>query len=223
MQIRGKLLILLLVIAVTPLLFVTFYGFATVRNMGNTLAEQTGDALQQRMKNQLELMVQYNVRMLTQKQVLVEAWLRVLADSVEEALRRKDTFSEPAYLAEDYDAGRIPETHIQASTRHFETTQTGRLKPVKISTDAQVIKLAPGVDQDEVGDSVLRMSGLTHTYKSGYDRHPVILRTTTGGIEAGIKKQWLLKIRFGVIWSSMPQPNKPLLPRPGLFSTRMGT
>ena len=172
MQIRGKLLILLLVIAVTPLLFVTFYGYATVRNMGTTLAEQTGDALQQRMKNQLQLMIEYNVRMLAQKRELVEAWLKVLADSVEQALRNKNPYSEPAYLAEDYDKNRVPKAHIQPSMRHFERTQTGRLKPVMISTEAQVIKFAPNVDEDDVGDSVLRLSGLTHTYKSGYDRHP---------------------------------------------------
>ncbi|MDJ0956495.1 MAG: adenylate/guanylate cyclase domain-containing protein [Arenicellales bacterium] len=186
MQIRGKLLILLLVIAVTPLLFVTFYGFATVRNMGNTLAEQIGDGLQQRMKSQLQLMVQYNVRMLAQKQELVEAWLQVLADSVEDALRKKDIFSGSSYLAEDFDAGRVSAVRIQASTRHFEKTQTGRLKPLEISTEAQVIKLAPDVEPDEVGDSILRMSALTPTYKSGYDRHPDLFYWIYTSLENGV-------------------------------------
>ena len=125
MKIRGKLLILLLVIAVTPLLFTAFYGFVTVRNMGNTLADKTGEAMQARMKHQLELMIQYNAQMLRQRQELVAAWLKLLADDAEEALARKDPASEPAYLAEDFDHGRVPQHQLHPSSRHYQLLPSG--------------------------------------------------------------------------------------------------
>ena len=134
MKIRAKLLILLLVIAVTPLLFTTIYGFVTVRNMGDSLADQVGEALKDRMKHQLQLMVRYNAKMLQQKQELVEAWLKLLADAAQQALSDEIPASEPAYLAADFDAGRVPARQIHPSTRHFELDSTGvaRPRPVRI-------------------------------------------------------------------------------------------
>lgn len=186
MQIRGKLLTLLLVIAVTPLLFTAFYGFVTVRNMGNSLAEKTGEAMQERMKRQLQLMIQYNAKMLRQEQELVEAWLVLLADAAEEALAKKNPVSEPAYLAEDFDQGRVPSKQVHPSSSHYEQQTSGQARPILVSTDAQVLNLAPGVDGYTVSDSILRLSSLTHTYRSGYERHPNLFFWVYTSLENGV-------------------------------------
>lgn len=186
MKIRGKLLILLLVIAVTPLLFTAFYGFVTLRNMGNTLADKTGDAMQTRMKHQLQLMVQYNAKMLRQQGDLVEAWLELLAEAAEKALETKNPVSGPAYLAEDFDLGRVPRSQTQSSPNHFQAEPSGRQAPMLISTDAQVLNLAPGVNAEAVADSIIRLSSLTQTYKSGYEQYPELLFWIYTSLENGV-------------------------------------
>ena len=186
MKIRAKLLILLLIIAVTPLLFTTIYGFVTVRNMGDSLADQVGEALQDRLKHQLQLMVRYNAKMLQQKQALVEAWLKLLADAAQQALSAGNPASEPAYLAADFDAGRVPAKQIHPSGRHFELEGDGGVRPIPVSTEAQVLNIAPGVDPDAVADSIPRLSSLTHIYKSGYDRQPNLFYWIYTSLENGL-------------------------------------
>jgi adenylate cyclase len=186
MKLRQKLLILLLCIAVTPLVFTAFYGHAKLRDMGESLSSQIGEAMQERMTHQLQLMIQYNARMLQQKGDLVKAWLKLLADAAEKSLADKAPVSQPAYLAEDYDAGRVPGTQIRASQRHFSTSDAADEKPMSVSTHAQVIKLAPGVHPEQAGDSVLRLSSLTDTYRSGYERHPNLFFWVYTSLENGV-------------------------------------
>ena len=186
MKIRGKLLVLLLVIALIPLLLTAAYSLVSVRNMGESLADQAGTALQKRIAHQLELMIQYNARMLRQKQELVEAWLRVLAEAAEDALAKVDPVARPAYLAADYDQGRIPRHQIFASRRHLRHNPTGQPTPVPISTHAQVLRLAPGVDADAVAESVLRLSSLTGVYQQGYVHHEDLFYWIITSLEDGV-------------------------------------
>ncbi len=170
MKIRGKLLILLLIIAIAPLLFTTFYGFATLRNMGDSLADKAGQAQLERTENRLQLMLQYNARMLRQKRELVEASLKLLANAAENALSRTDPASEAAYPAPDFDHDKVPQTY--PSERHFRMDESGKPRPVWISTEAQVLHFAPGVELDDVADSILRLSSLTPSYRAEYEQNP---------------------------------------------------
>lgn len=186
MKLRQKLLVLLLCIAVTPLVFTVLYGHAKLRDMGESLSDQIVDAMQARMKDQLQLMIQYNAQMLQQKMDLVEAWLKLLADVAQESLAASDPVNRPAYLAADYDAGRVPGTQIRSSLRHFVGGDSVQRMPMPISTHAQVIKLAPGVDPDAAANSVLRLSTLTDIYKSGYDKHPNLFFWIYTSLEDGV-------------------------------------
>jgi len=185
-KIRPKLLVLLLCLAVTPVVLTAFYGHAKLRDMGKSLSVQIGEALLERMTHQLQLTIQYNARMLQQKGELVETWLHLLADTAEQALAAGKPVSQPAYLAEDYDAGRVPGTQIRPSKRHFSGTATDDNKPMPISTHAQVITLAPGTDPEQVGESVLRLSSLTSTYASGYDKFPNLFFWIYTSLENGV-------------------------------------
>lgn len=190
MKIRGKLLVLLLVIALIPLLFTAMYSLVSVRNMGESLADQAGVALQKRAAHQLELMIQYNARMLRQKQELVEAWLRVLADDAEHALAKTNPVARPAYLAVDYDLDRIPRNQIFPSRRHFRHDESGRSTPVPISTHAQVLRLAPGVDPDDVAESLLRLSTLTSVYQKGYFHHEDLFYWVITSLDNGVHSSY---------------------------------
>lgn len=222
MKLRQKLLVLLLCLAIIPLVFVAFYGHAKLRNMGESLSTQVADAMQERLKNELEAMIQYNARMLQQKGDLVTAWLKLLAEAAERSLAESAPASQPAYLATDYDVGRVPGTQVRESQRHFAASVADNGKPISVSTHAQVIKLAPGIDPEQVGESVLRLSSLTDTYKSGYNRHPNLFFWIYTSLENGVhsafpghggypadydarKRPWYRNAvdKGGIVWNSL--------------------
>lgn len=189
MQIRGKLLILLLVIALLPLCFsAAIYQFA-LRSLSDRLTTETRQLLDQSARQLLQSKVNDDRRILERDQQVLHLALDYQAREVEQRLAEKNPRPAPVYLAAAYDQGKPPPPGLELSHRHFRKAVNGTFQPMPISRQEQVILLveprSPKLNAD-----LARLSTMTTAYRRISQVNPKLFYWQYTALETGIHSSY---------------------------------
>lgn len=170
LAIRWKLLLLLLTLTLLPLLALEVVSRQATRRLGRDLAEETRELIEDSAQAYLQTTVDHASRTLFREGQLLELALRVQVHEVEARLAAPPPDEPAIYLDRDFDRhatdGQGPTVPgIGPSVRHTSLDGEGRRRPMLVSFDAQVTRLAPGVSLDDVADDAARLADMAAVYR----------------------------------------------------------
>jgi sigma-B regulation protein RsbU (phosphoserine phosphatase) len=156
MRIRTKLLCILLVLALPPLLAVSFYALRQGRLLGDELAQHAADAFKHAAERELALMVDLIGEDLNDNRQMLELALTFLAREAERALSGPSVPAGPLLFAEDIDAaGGLP----SGFSRLDDADKPG----IAATADAPSFFLPPGLSKERSLAEARRLAGLLPT------------------------------------------------------------
>ncbi len=165
MRIQAKLFFLLVVIAVLPLIALSWRSQLATERLGMALAERGRSAVAGQVENQLRQAVTLGGTILFQDQRLVELTLRVQANEVERRLAvGRVSRPGPIYFSADFDDRATWPAGTIESAEHIRLDESQRPSPVAISPEDQAFFLPKGVVRDRVAPSLLRLSTMSPVY-----------------------------------------------------------
>lgn len=165
MRIQAKLFFLLAVIAILPLVALSWRSQVATERLGMAIADRGREAVSAQVETQLSQAVSLGATILFQEQRLVELTLRAQATEVERRLSA-DRVREPGpiYYSEDFaDRASWPPGTL-LSTEHIKAGMNGESEPIPILPDGQSFFLPRGVERDTVAPDLLRLSTMAETY-----------------------------------------------------------
>lgn len=165
MRIQAKLFFLMVVIAILPLVALSWRSQVATERLGMAIADRGREAVSAQVETQLSQAVTLGATILFQEQRLVELTLRAQATEVERRLSA-DRVREPGpvYYSEDFaDRASWPPGTL-LSTEHRRLDANGESQPIPILPDGQSFFLPQGVDRDKVAPDLLRLSTMSETY-----------------------------------------------------------
>lgn len=165
MRIQAKLFFLLVVIAILPLVALSWRSQVATERLGMAIADRGREAVSAQVETQLTQAVSLGATILFQEQRLVELTLRAQATEVERRLSA-DRVREPGpiYYSDDFaDRASWPPGTL-LSTEHVKVGADGESQPVPILPDGQSFFLPQGVDRGAVAPDLLRLSTMAETY-----------------------------------------------------------
>ena len=160
MQIRAKLLVLLLVIALVPLGISAVLNQFTLQRLGDRLTNDTRLLLEDSARQLLLSKVADFRRILQRDQQTLQLALDSQAREVEQLLAAPPPKSAPIYLADSYDRLDPKPPGIEPSNRHFRRVETDTFRPMMISYQEQVVLLLEKRNQ-KLNADLARISHLT--------------------------------------------------------------
>ncbi len=193
MKIRGRLLILLLSIALIPLILSSAFYHISVRRIGGHLATETRVQLLDRAHALLHALVDDFGRILKRDETLVLIALNLQAREVEHRLAAPPPPVTELYFAEYFDRGeKLPEGMI-LSDRHFHPGPGGELRPIPVNYQHQVIFLPQGVGREAVADDLARLSTMPEVYRLVHSFRPDLIHWQFTALESGVHTSYPAK------------------------------
>lgn len=165
MRIQAKLFFLLVVIAILPLVALSWRSQVATERLGMAIADRGRDAVSAQVEAQLSQAVSLGATILFQEQRLVELTLRAQASEVERRLgvgRVREPG--PIYYSDDFSDRATWPPGTLLSAEHVRAGQNGQSSPIPVLPDGQSFFLPAGVSRDEVAPDLLRLSTLAETY-----------------------------------------------------------
>ncbi|MDX9910319.1 MAG: SpoIIE family protein phosphatase [Phycisphaerales bacterium] len=159
MSIRQKLTILLVCLASAPLVVVAWLEIRATRRFGEQVAVRLEETLRRNASAQLERLVVDQSGLLSDAARRVDLAIRFQAEQVARALLRPSRSDVPLLTADDFDAGRVPETQITFDPRFERVGDDGKMHPRPISLARHSIAFCPGAGDDARRDAQ-RLTGL---------------------------------------------------------------
>ena len=164
MSIRWKLLILLLAIALVPLTFVALIDRNGVMRLGNELAANARDALEERTAAHLQQMIRDQAALVRRQRESLEHIVRAQARQIEQRLAAAAPDKRRTYFNEDYADSATSPPDLAPSSHHFRFSDGENGTPIPVSMRAQVYVLAPGVTRESVAEDIDRLSSMPAEY-----------------------------------------------------------
>ncbi|MHC4234978.1 MAG: SpoIIE family protein phosphatase, partial [Planctomycetota bacterium] len=190
MSIRWKLLLLLLAIALAPLVFITLLDRRAMLSLGQDLAGQARESLTERTGEQLQQLIHSQADRLRREKESLEHTLRGQARAVQRCLAVPPVAGGRAYFSSDFDRPEDQPPDLQPSTKHYRFPSGQAAVPIPISFDAQVFKLAPGVDRSDVADHIARLLPLARDYRFGFDSQVDLIYWQYTAFENGVHSSY---------------------------------
>ncbi|MDX2145071.1 MAG: SpoIIE family protein phosphatase [Rhodospirillaceae bacterium] len=149
MKIQSKLFMLLLVMAVVPLVALTWRGQRATESLGLTIISESQLAAVESIETQLGRIVDYSSDVLSGQQRVVELALRVQAAEVERRLAGPVPAAPgPTYSHADFDRSADWPPGTEVSLDRAAVTSDRQLKPLAISTQHQSFFVPSGANPD---------------------------------------------------------------------------
>lgn len=186
LKFRGKLLTLLLVIALVPLIISSLLHGLSMRKLGRQLASETETYLERSALEHLRSMVDnYNLLLQRDRTFLAAA----LEFQVREVERRLAVETSPAgtelVKAVDIDAGRGP-ADLQSSSQHLHISPSGAVVPVSVSYSKQSYLVAQGSRRDEIERDLARLGDMVNVYGFFHKLRPDLFQWQYTALESGL-------------------------------------
>ncbi len=186
MKIRGRLLILLLTIALAPLILSTAFHQISVRRIGSHLAAETREQLLARAHALLHSLVDDFGRILERDEALVLVGLNLQAREIEHRLAAPPPPVSQLYFAEDFDRGENLPAGMIPSERHLRPGPGGEPVPIPVNYQHQVIFLPRGVARAAVADDLARLSSMPEVYRLILGFRPDLILWQFTALESGV-------------------------------------
>ena len=189
MQIRAKLLVLLLVIALVPLGFSAVLNQLALQRLGDRLTTDTRHLLDETAQQLLLSKVEDYRRILQRDQQTLRLALDFQAREVERLLAAPPLPSAPVYLAASYDRADPAPPGLQPSERYFRLAQGGVFQPMSISYQEQVLLLVEK-HNIQLDADLARVSRLTDVYRRINQVRPKLFFWQYTALETGIHSSY---------------------------------
>ncbi len=185
MKIRRKLLILLLLVALSPLVAVSIVDHVSTHRLGTHLAARTRQILIQNARVQLHEIVRGYGRLLERDKRLLEFALKTQAREIERRLTEAPPPSPQIFFSRDYDRRiNLPQPMVP-SPKHFRQDSQGNLSPIRITYQQQVYFVVAGVNPQAVADDLACLSTMPKVYKDLYQSNPELMYWQYTALESG--------------------------------------
>ena len=168
MRIRTKLFVLLIVIAVLPLVALSWRTLISTERLGMDVADRGRAAVSQTLRNQLQQAVTFSSTIMQLGQYRVEQALRIQALEVEDRLAGIDVGEAPVYFSADFDKVETWPPGTASSAKHERRLSADRVEAVPINLDHQVFVLPPTVDREDVRGDLFTMQSMRDAYRAIY-------------------------------------------------------
>ena len=167
MRIQTKLFLLLLVIAIGPLVALSWRSERATENLGEAIVERGQGAVVQEIENQLSQAVAYSSDLLTAQQRQVEFALRLQSSAAERLLSGPVPNGElpQIYMATDFNDPRMWPPDTELTLDHAISSPEGAFQAVPVSRQNQAFLVAPGVARQTVEELLLTLMPLVATYR----------------------------------------------------------
>ena len=166
MRIQAKLFFLLVIIAVLPLVALSWRSQVATERLGMAIADRGRTVVAAQFETQLHQAVSLGTTILFQEQRLVELTLRVQAAEVERRLANRRPRNPGAiYFSSDFDDRSKWPVGTVLSTNHQRLADDGTREPVAISNDHQSFFIPSGIDQNTVAPDLLRLATMSEQYR----------------------------------------------------------
>ena len=170
LQIRWKILIVLLAIGIGPLLISAWLDTRSVSALGARLAEQSGQALSEQTRRNLELVAENYARRVERERQLIELALRLQAREAGTALRAAAPATD-VFWAAAFDAAVPALALVTEPDKYRARANDGSVAPVPVSFDRQVFFNPQGTERLQLRDDAARLTALTSLYREIHTDH----------------------------------------------------
>jgi len=172
MKIRGKLLALLLVIALVPLCLSAALNQLSMHRLGQRLATDSRDLLEETAREYLLGEVDYYRRLLQRDQEILRVALELQAAEVERRLAVPPPRATPVLFAAQLDRNAPRPAELKLSERQTPAGRAGLASPTLVTYEAQSFFLPAGTTAASVDSDLKRLSTLTEAYRQVRQVHP---------------------------------------------------
>jgi sigma-B regulation protein RsbU (phosphoserine phosphatase) len=191
MGIRAKLLILLLIIALGPLIVVSWLQNRATARLGDDLATEIRKTLADNATLQLRQLVDDAGLILKRDRELVEQALRTQAREADNCLAAEPPRTRPrVYFSSDYDLAATAPPGMVVSPKHYTAPGGAEATPLPVDYDEEVFKLAPGVKLSDVADDVARLAKMVRTYQFLTEKHAELFYWNHTCLENGVHSSY---------------------------------
>ncbi len=160
MKIRAKLLLLLLLIAVAPLVLVSWLTSRSTRELSGALAARARESLTDRARYQLIQLVESQARVLDGEIRNIELSLELHARAAAAALASPAPPSDRVCFPEDFSASGNPPRDYAPSDRHVCRMGDGVVLPVLVSYSEPVFVTPPGISRENALPDMRRLRSI---------------------------------------------------------------
>ncbi|MGH8672389.1 MAG: PDC sensor domain-containing protein, partial [Burkholderiales bacterium] len=159
--IRWKLLGLMWVLALLPVFTVAWIDIKTLAELGTRLATETGQALSDQTRTNLEQHAENTARLITAERRLIESLVQVQAQEAERVLRA-DAVSHNAKIFWDEDfVDTNPALGLRRdSGKYLQRGSANKQSPVPVSYTQMTMHGVPGVPRENILDDAARLLGM---------------------------------------------------------------
>jgi len=186
LRFRGKLLTLLLVIALVPLILSSLLHRLSMRRIGHQLALETREYLGRNALEHLQSMVNNYSLLLRRDRAFLTVALLGQVREVERRLAAAPPAALPdQFSAADFDSGQGP-ADLVPSPSHMRIGGDGSLQRVPVSYGYQVYQVAPGVPWSRVAGDLARLADMPQVYRFYRDLRPELFHWQYTALESGV-------------------------------------
>lgn len=187
MRIRGKLLILLLLVSVVPLVFAAAIGQYSTRRVGFGLALESQRALIDRAMVLLLQLAEDDALLFRREVESLSLAVRVQARAAGRAITGLSMNApRPVLFADDYDAGFDMPADYGPVSGYDRIAPDGRSTPIDVTFENQVYVPASGVARQAVMESARSLRGMPEIYALVRSAHRDIIRWQYTALENGL-------------------------------------
>ncbi|SHI92801.1 sigma-B regulation protein RsbU (phosphoserine phosphatase) [Malonomonas rubra DSM 5091] len=190
MRIRTKILILLLAIALIPLLLNTFFQSYSTLQLSHKLGAETREQLLENAYTLLHVLVDEYGQILKRDQAQVLLALNLQAREVEKLLAATAEGDPPLYFSADFERPETSPAGTEPSDKHFRPGNTGKIEPIRVNYQQQVLFLANGVARSRVDSLLRKLASMPAVYRLVHDIRPDLFLWQYTALEQGVHSSY---------------------------------
>ncbi|UCF92463.1 MAG: SpoIIE family protein phosphatase [Desulfobacterales bacterium] len=165
MRFRWKLLVVLLIIALVPIMFMRTLGVRSVRRLAEELIARSRANLIDSAEDRLRFLITTYSQMLWQGREQLEMALLLQAREVEELLARNPSTPLEIYRTHDFQDPLRRPPDLSPSANHFRILGANRVEIMEVAYSTQVFKRVSGVKAEDVAADMARLAAMTPVYQ----------------------------------------------------------
>jgi len=189
MKIRGKLLILFLGIALTPLTILTVMGDRALLALGHELAARIRGAVEPPAQRLLHRIVADYARVIHRERQLLDLLARTQADEVRIRLAQAPPASQTIYGPAAFAGGQpapAPDLALRFAEKYFRIGADGRKQPYPVSFQHPAILVAGGEDPAPLAADAGRLAQLARFLREAQWHHGDLVQEQFVALENGL-------------------------------------
>ncbi|MCP5145774.1 MAG: SpoIIE family protein phosphatase [Gammaproteobacteria bacterium] len=186
MQLRWKVALLMLTIALGPLAVTAWMDIRALRTLGGDLAAQSAQALTDNARDSLEQLADDHARLVLRERQLVEALIRQQAREAESLLNgQRLADPDTVHFLDDFTKS-PPDLLLSERARYRRLDESGVEVPIPVSFDHAVFQVPMDVEQASVSQDARKLVPLTQLLADIQDRYTDLIYWQYMALENGL-------------------------------------